>query len=142
MYNIITVINERTCTNRKVNYKFSLIYDKQSNTTIAILELYNENFTKKYAGEFFFKVLEKIKLVFNLPYDPENKVYSGPELFIKLYDDEKPYEWSNLSHPKCEFDSAFYNPNFYKEESQIDTYNEVVHLLIKISDSIFGKIVN
>ena len=142
MYNTITVINERSCTNRTINYKFTLVFDKQSNTTMAVLQLYKEQYVKKYAGEFFFQVVNKIQQIFDLPYDPENKVYNGPELSIKLYDDEKPYEWVNLSHTLCDFDKAFFTPNFYVDGNTQKIYEEIVYFLIKVSDNIFGNMVN
>lgn len=138
MYNSITVTNSIDCVNRNIVYKFTLLFDKQNWKTIATLKVHNKSIVSVQTGEMFLDIVKKISNIFNLPHDPNNKVYDGPELKIILDDHHfNNIEWSNVTNLQC--DNAFKIPNVYVEKSNQVQYDNVVDILVVLSTIIFKE---
>lgn len=137
MYSSIVITNAINFANQKSNYKFTIMFDKINWKTIVNLQIYNKEFFKYYDGTFFMKVLSRVSGLIALPYDPNGKVYDGPEIKIRAYDTYSTVFWSNITNTKKEFDQSFYIPDLYISPSQQQLYDDVVFYLIKLSDNIF-----
>ena len=137
MYSSIVITNSINCKNKKINYKFTILFDKINWKTILGLKLNDKEYIIDVNGEMFMKVLSKISVLLDLPYDPEGKVYNGPEIKIRAYDTYSTVYWSNVTNTKCEFDKAFNIPGLYVNDKQQAVYDEVVLYLVKLSQTIF-----
>ena len=138
MYNSIVVTNAINCRNKKVIYQFTLVLDTVNWQTSANLKVLDKEYITVFPGDFFTKVNAKIQPLFDIPHDPEGKVYEGPEIKIKLTDKFGFNEWSNMTNVKCEFDKAFKIPNLYVSQENQAVYDNVISFLVKLSNIIFG----
>ena len=137
MYSSIVITNPITCKNRKINYKFSVIFDKINWRTMIALKLNDKEYIRDFSGDMFMKILSKVSVLLQLPYDPEGKVYEGPELKIRADDSYTTVYWSNVTNVKCEFDKAFNIPGLYINANQQALYDSIVLYLVKLSQNIF-----
>jgi hypothetical protein len=137
MYNSIILTNDRNCNSKDVYYKFTLVLDKVNWQTTATLKVMTQEYIVILPGNIFFKVLEKIKEVMKLPYDPQGKVYDGPELKLTIQDKNLVSTWSNITNPKCEFNKAFQVNDDGEFMKMNETYTDTVNYLINLSSVIF-----
>jgi hypothetical protein len=142
MYSSIVITNAISCQNKKINYKFSIIFDKINWKTIVSLKIHGREFIKDFSGEFYMTVLSKISSLLNLPHDSNGKVYDGPEIKIRANDTYTSVYWSNATNTMCEYDKAFNIPGLYITPEQQALYNDMVIYLIKLSDIIFREDIN
>ncbi len=142
MYSSIVITNPITCDNKEINYKFSIIFDKINWKTMVALKLYENEYIMNFPGDLFVETLSKVSVLLNLPYDPEGKVYNGPEIKIKAMDTYTTVIWTNITNTKCEYDKAFNIPGLYVNESQQKLYDETAMYLVNLSQKIFGKLEN
>jgi len=142
MYNSIVVTNSITCKNKTIKYKFTLVFDKINWKTNASLKLYDMEYISIMDGDLFGKVIGGIKPIFEIPFDPNGVVYSGPELKIRLTDTNSSTYWANMTNLKCEYDNAFRIPDLYVDQENQNIYTNVIKMLIKLSDDIFREQIN
>ena len=139
MYDSIVITNNLVKAGKRITYKFTLVFDKTNWQTIATLKVFNREYIANLDGEYFLRIKNNIMPVFNLPYDPEGKVYDGEELKIRFNDAYGSRSWSNTTNLKAEFDKAFNIPGLYVDANQQKYYNHVTKYLINIGDAIFEK---
>lgn len=137
MYNSIILTNDRNCNSKDVYYKFTLVLDKVNWQTTATLKIMTQEYIVILPGNLFFNILKKIKGVMRLPYDPQGKVYDGPELKLTVQDKNLVSTWSNITNPKCEFNKAFQVNNEGEFMKMNETYTDTVNYLINLSSVIF-----
>lgn len=139
MYNSIVVTNERSCRNKGVYYKFMLVLDKINWQTTASLKILDQEYISVFPGDVFTRTMMKISPVLELPFDPEGKVYEGPELKIVIQDNHMSTNWSNMTNIKCEWDRAFKSTDVYVNTTHQAIYNQALAFLTKLSDMIFEE---
>jgi len=139
MYNSIVVTNERSCKKKGVYFKFALILDKINWMTTASLKIMDQEYISVFPGDIFIKTLEKISPVLDLPFDPEGKVYEGPELKIIYQDNHTSNMWSNVTNVKCEWDKAFKSTDTYVNTTHQLIYSNALTFLTKLSEMIFEE---
>lgn len=137
MYNSIILTNDRNCNSKDVYYKFTLVLDKVNWQTTATLKIMTQEYIVILPGNLFFNILKKIKGVMRLPYDPQGKVYDGPELKLTVQDKNLVSTWSNITNPKCEFNKAFQVNDEGEFMKMNETYTYTVNYLINLSSVIF-----
>jgi hypothetical protein len=141
MNNYIIITNSLNLNNKKITYKFSLYQDKLNWKTLVKLNINlekNQEFISEYNGDLFINVLSEISNLFMLPFEYNNKVYSGPEIKVNTSDNHTNIYWENITHT----DSAFNIPSLYVSKEEQELYNSIVYYLIKLSDDIFRKKLN
>lgn len=137
MYNSIVVTNQRNCKKRGVYYKFTLILDKINWQTTASLKILDQEYISVYPAEIFNKVMLKLSAVMQLPYDPEEKIYEGPELKIVTSDMNSNKIWSNVTNMNC--DKQFVPTKNIKHQ---EIYEGTLSFLTKLSEVIFEDQIN
>lgn len=142
MYSSIVITNPISCKNKQINYKFSIIFDKINWKTMIALKLNENEYITDFSGDMFVNILSKASTLLQLPYDPEGKVYNGPEIKIRAVDSYTTVSWSNVTNIKCEYDKPFNIPGLYINEFQQKTYDEVVMYLVNLSKEIFFDQIN
>ena len=142
MYNSIVVTNPISCKNKTIKYKFTLVFDKINWKTNASLKLYDAEYIVILEGDLFSKVIGYINPLFELPFDPNGKVYDGPELKIRLTDTNSYTQWSNMTNLQCEYGKAFRIPDLYVNQENQNIYTNVIKMLIKLSDDLFKDQIN
>ncbi len=141
MYNSIVVTNSLD-NEQKIIYKFTIIHDNINWKTIVNLNINNQELMEIYSGDLFVKILPKITPVLELPFDPEGKVYDGPELKIRLFDQNYQQTWVNMTNKKNTWDKPFKLPNLYVNQNNQNIYNNIINYLTKLSDDIFSNKIN
>ena len=140
MYSSIIITNSIDCKNIKINYKFSILFDKINWKTILSLKINNNDYIDYQTGDFFIDVLSKVSVLMGLPCDLDQKVYKGPEIKIKAYDTYSTILWTNVTNTNCDNYNKPYNiPGLYINEEQQKIYNNTVIYLINLSQEIFAE---
>ena len=139
MYNSIVVTNERSCKNKGVYYKFMLVLDKINWQTTTSLKIMDQEYIAVFPGDVFTKTFMRIASILELPFDPEGKVYDGPELKIVIQDDHISTNWSNMTNIKCEWDNAFKSTDIYTNTTHQAIYDKALSFLTKLSEMIFEE---
>jgi hypothetical protein len=137
MLNSIIITNPLKCKNDKITYQFSLLFDKNTNTTIATLEINNTFNTKTVDNDLFINTLSNISKLLYLPYEYERKLYNGPEIKIKANDDYRYIVWSNCNNYNCMGNNSLNDNITYINNIQQKTYIEVAEYLINLSVVLF-----
>jgi hypothetical protein len=144
MYSSITITNSINLENKKINYKFSLIFDKINWKTIVALKINDDEYLVYFSGDFFIEVLSKVSVLLQLPYDIEKKVYNGPEIKIKAYDTYSTVLWTNVTNTNNDtnISEPFKIPGLYVNDQQQKIYDDTVLYLINLSRKIFNEKIN
>jgi len=137
MYNSIVVTNSIDCVNKKINYKFTMIFDTINWQTTVNLNVNGKEHIALFTGDMFMTVMSKIAPLMNLPFDMDGKVYEGPEIKIKLNDTYSNKIWSNMTNLNC--DKSFKIPELYVSQQNQSLYDNMIAYLVKLSNSIFSK---
>ena len=141
MYSSIIITNSINCKNKKINYKFSIIFDKINWKTIVALKINDDEYLVYFSGDFFIEVLSRTSVLLKLPYDLEKKVYNGPEIKIKAYDTYSTVLWTNVTNTNCD-NQPFKIPGLYVNDLQQKTYDDTVKYLIDLSRTVFAEKIN
>ena len=143
MYSSITITNSINLENKKINYKFSLIFDKINWKTIVSLNINNDEFITYYSGDFFIEVLSKVSVLLELPQDMKQKVYNGPEIRIRAMDTYSTVLWANISNTDCDNQNKPFNiSGLYVNAEQQKIYNDTGIYLINLSKKVFAEKLN
>ena len=144
MYSSITITNSINLENKKINYKFSLIFDKINWKTIVALKINDDEYLVYFSGDFFIEVLSKVSVLLQLPYDSEKKVYNGPEIKIKAYDTYSTVLWTNVTNTNNDtnISEPFKIPGLYVNDQQQKIYDDTVLYLINLIRKIFNEKIN
>lgn len=141
MYSSIIITNSINCKNKKINYKFSIIFDKINWKTIVALKINDDEYLAYFSGDFFIEVLSRTSVLLQLPYDLEKKVYNGPEIKIKAYDTYSTVLWTNVTNINCE-NQPFKITGLYVNDLQQKIYDDTVKYLIDLSRTVFTEKIN
>ena len=141
MYSSITITNSINLENKKINYKFSLIFDKINWKTIVALKINDDEYLAYFSGDFFIEVLSRTSVLLQLPYDLEKKVYKGLEIKIKAYDTFSTVLWTNVTNTNCD-NQPFNIPGLYVNDLQQKIYDDTVKYLIDLSRTVFTEKIN
>ena len=144
MYSSIIITNSIDCKNIKINYKFSILFDKINWKTILSLKINNNDYIDYQTGDFFIDVLSKVSVLMGLPCDLDQKVYKGPEIKIKAYDTYSTVLWTNVTNTNNDtnISEPFKIPGLYVNDQQQKIYDDTVLYLINLSRKIFNEKIN
>lgn len=118
-------------------YMFTIVYDKNNDSTVISLVYEGNTYIKPVKGDLFRKLFDQIKSVMLLPYRSSTNYYYGDEL--QLINEDGKTVWSNVASPSCDqhYKRYYHRGNFSPTPVQQSHYDYITHLLNTVLITLF-----